>query len=195
MKKIISKFIYPYRHLHKKWWHRLILVLLIIISLTTTIAVAVDVESFSYSFFEEKIYITGGSSTYPFNNDIACENDSSYLSWSSLDGCDSVDVFNFLTESEWAKFQENSSGLTFNEFINKNPVYKIFMNDMDKTRVVGSLVDNGIIDLNYEYNFIVTNLLMVVLLSILSGVGVFVAFFSVIYRIVLYIVYGTGLGK
>jgi len=199
MKKTF-KFIYPYSYLHSKWWHRLILVFIILGSLLFGIFSGISLANYSIPWSLHYSYVK--INNYKDSEfQLACKRDVIY----SYYPCSKDAVFLFLEKTDWATQSPITiDGKTFNQIIKEKEIKKVSrsrfswdngLSKDDKILIIGELEKNNIIEIFSEYKSNIAN----IILTILAGIGIFIGsfsvFFSFIYRMILYIIFGFKLGK
>lgn len=195
MKKIF-KLIYPYSYLNSKWWHRLILVIIILISLCVGVIGWIYVRDNFTPWENYSTYVKINN----YNNDEympVCLK-TTYI-------CTQLHVSNFI---------EKNNSVDLLNFIDKNPELKeynfrkaqgfyINFGDIEidnnyivkKTSLVNLLEKQDLIQIRNESNLNLINIFLTIIGSLITFFLTLIVFFIFIYRIILYIAYGSNLGK
>lgn len=204
MKKIF-KLIYPYSYLHSKWWHRLILVIIILgglfLGLISTLGLANDSLSWKTYIYYAKVEGLGNDTFQ-----VICKREENTYGGNCSPLGINVMIFDFLEKTSWANSHLiTTENKTFNEFLGEkiNLQSKMIQNiylkgtvfTNEKELVISDLKTKGIIQTKFETDHNIGNIILSILGGVAILVGSFAIFFGAIYRTVLYIIYGSKLGK
>lgn len=195
MKKIL-KLIYPYSYLNSKWWHRLILVIIISISLCIGVISWIYVRNNVTPWENYSTYIK--INNYNNNEYMPVCLKTTYI-------CTQLHIFDFI---------EKSNSINLSDFIEKNPELKEYNfrktqgfyrnwgdieiennNIVKKTSLVYLLEKQDLIEIRNENNLNLVNIFLTIIGSLIAFFLVLIISFSFIYRVILYIVYGSNLRK
>lgn len=186
----VFKFIYPYKHLHSKWWHRLVLVITIVSTIGLAGLTFVTLEDYDLRLGNEAIDVTvmGSNGFGPVE---ACNKTESLLSYNRYDGCNDEHVFDYLIETKWgnevAIFEDGGS-------LSSASLKDSYFRSSERA-LIADLVNANFIEVQEYSWFSFGNLILLILISIVTAALGFSVFFGVVYRIILYISYGKSLGR
>lgn len=197
MKKVLQ-FIYPYQYLHSKWWHRLLFVLITLGTLLFGVSIA-RVIRWNVAVYEStaEVKIQDIQDDY----ELVCE--------SIYQKCDYSSIERYLSLPEVRKKLANHPGYNqlkaeivnsirvsgWNNDINFYPSAE--QNKLlDKVAPIASDLDKrGVIDVVFSSKLVLHNILLIIFTGITSALVAWVIIFGVVYRVLMYIVYGKRLGK
>lgn len=185
MKKLFT-FLYPFSYLHTKWWHRLILVIVILGGL------ALAIWSSWFFVYWGNIPTWSNSCTIDIVN--SKKHSTVYLSKSDEYQwrCNEYRVTQYLSEGNWSILRSSPHFNEFSQYFlnSKNQNDSFFLWSISEDSVEW-LEERSVIELEIESNIFILGWLGV----IWSGLGIFIGtisfFFAVIYRVVIFVIYGS----